>query len=136
MQNAVYQFVTNFQSAVNPQLTKSVAQHDLVRTHTLIFQGSRFSFYLLMLLSVPLILHIQYVLSLWLVDVPDFTVYFIQWTMVYLLFDTQSRFLIISIMAIGKIRNYQIVVGGIKMLALPIVYVCFKLGIGPWLVFG
>lgn len=131
VQNAVYQFVTNFQSAVNPQLTKSVAQHDLVRTHTLIFQGSRFSFYLLMLLSVPLILHIQYVLSLWLVEVPDFTVYFIQWTMVYLLFDTQSRFLITSIMAVGKIRNYQIVVGGIKILALPIVYVCFKLGIGP-----
>lgn len=131
VQSAVYQFVTNFQSAVNPQLTKSVAQQSLARTHTLIFQGSRFSFYLLMLFCVPLILHTQYVLSLWLVEVPDFTVYFIQWTMVYLLFDTQSRFLITSLMATGKIRNYQIVVGGIKMLALPIVYVCFKLGIGP-----
>ncbi len=131
VQNAVYQFVTNFQSAVNPQLTKSVAQHDLVRIHALIFQGSRFSFYLLMLLSVPLILHTQYVLSLWLVEIPDYTVHFIQWTMVYLLFDTQSRFLVTSIMATGEIRNYQIVVGGVKLLALPIIYVCFKLGLGP-----
>ena len=70
-------------------------------------------------------------LSLWLVEIPDYTVHFIQWTMVYLLFDTQSRFLVTSIMATGEIRNYQIVVGGVKLLALPIIYVCFKLGLGP-----
>ena len=48
--HAVYQFITNFQTAVNPQLTMSVAQTDYKRTHTLIIQGSRFSFYLMCLM--------------------------------------------------------------------------------------
>ena len=129
--HAVYQFVSNFQTAVNPQLTMSVAQNDFNRTHTLIIQGGRFSFYMLCLFAVPLIVATPEVLSLWLVKVPDYTVEFVQWTLVYLLLDSLSRFLINSILAYGQIKTYQIVVGGTKLLVLPMVYVWLLLGGSP-----
>lgn len=131
VQNAVYQFVTNFQAAVTPQLTKSIAQDDKQRTFLLIFQGSRLSFYLLLLFSVPLIKSCHYVLSLWLVQVPAYAVEFVQWTMVYLLLDCLSRFLINAILANGNIRGYQVVVSCVKLLALPLAYIFFKIGWSP-----
>ncbi len=131
VQSAVGQFVSNFQAAVTPQLTKSIAQADLSRTHLLMFQGSRLSFYLLMIFSVPLMISCQFVLSLWLVEVPSYTIEFIRWTLMYMLMDTLSRFLINSILAIGKIRNYQVIVSSFKLLALPLAYVCFKNEWGP-----
>lgn len=129
--HAVYQFITNFQTAVNPQLTMSVAQTDFKRTHTLIIQGGRFSFYLMCIMSVPLIVVTPQVLSIWLVEVPAFTVEFVRWTLVYLLWDTLSRFLINAVLAYGKIKTYQIVVGGTKLLILPLVYIWLKMGGSP-----
>lgn len=129
--HAVYQFVTNFQTAVKPQLTMSVAQHDFNRTHTLIIQGGRFSFFMLSFISIPLIVETPEVLSLWLVKVPDYTIEFVRWTLVYLLLDSLSRFLIISILAYGQIKVYQLVVGGTKLLILPLVYIWLLLGGSP-----
>ena len=129
--HAVYQFITNFQTAVNPQLTMSVAQTDYKRTHTLIIQGSRFSFYLMCLMSIPLIIVTPQVLSIWLTEVPEYTVEFVRWTLVYLLWDTLSRFLINAILAYGKIKTYQIVAGGTKFLVLPVAYIWLKLGGSP-----
>ena len=128
---AVYQFVSNFQTAVNPQLTMSVAQHDFKRTHTLIIVGGRFSFFLLCIFAVPLIVATPEVLSLWLHQVPDYTVEFVRWTFVYLLLDSLSRFLINSVLAYGQIKVYQIVVGGTKLLILPLVYIWVCLGGSP-----
>ena len=136
IQTGVYQFVTNFQTAVTPQITKSVAQNNYERTHTLIMQGGRFSFFLLTLFAVPIIIATPQLLSLWLVEVPQFTVEFVRWTMIYLLWDSLSRFLINTILAHGKIRNYEIVVGGTKLLALPLAYIWLKFGgsalVGIW----
>ena len=129
--HALTQFVHNFQTAVNPQLTKSVAQTDLNRTHFLIMQGGRFSFFLLCLFAIPVLTVTPQLLSLWLVDVPKWSVEFIRWTMIYMLWDTLSRFLINSILATGKIRNYQITVGSTKLLALPMAYIWLKLGGNP-----
>ena len=131
VESAIFQFVSNFQTAVNPQLTKSVAQGDFFRTHTLIIQGGRFSFYLLTLLSVPIIIDTHRILSIWLVEIPLFTVEFVRWTIIYLLWDTLSRFLINTILAYGKIRNYELIVGGIKLMVLPLAYIWLKFGGSP-----
>lgn len=131
VQSAVYQFVTNFQTALSPQLTMSIAQNDYARNHTLVIQGSRFSFYLLTFFSIPFLLQTQELLALWLGKVPDYTVVFVQWTFIYLQLDCLSRCLIKSILAYGKIRNYQILVGGTKLLVLPIVWVVLYWGGHP-----
>lgn len=140
VQNAVTQFVTNFQTAVNPQLTKSIATQDYERNHVLIIQGGRFSFFLMSLFSVPLIMSCGGILKLWLKEVPDWTEAFIQWTMIYCLWDSISRFLINTILAIGKLRNYELLVGGTKLLCFPLVWIWLALGgsplVGIWVNIG
>lgn len=126
VQHAVMLLVQNFQTAVKPQLTKAVAQNDFERAFFLINQGSRFSFYLLTLMAVPVIIVTPDILSIWLKTVPEYTVEFIRWTLIYLLLDTQSRFHIHAILSTGKIRNYEILVGGTKLLAIPLVLLFLK----------
>ena len=131
VQHGVMLFVKNFQTAVNPQLTKSIASKDYIRSHTLIFQGGRFSFYLLSVFAVPLLICTNEILELWLEKVPEWSADLTRFTLVYFLFDVLSRFLINSILATGNIRNYELIVGGIKLLALPLTYVFLLMGGNP-----
>lgn len=123
VQTAVTMFVSNFVTALNPQLTKSIAAKDDGRRDFLIFNGARLSFFLYSLFIIPLLIVVPQVLAIWLVDVPEFTVEFVRWLLLYSLLDSLSRLLIVSILANGKIRNYQIVVGTIKLLAMPVSYI-------------
>lgn len=131
VQGAIFQFISNFQAAVRPQLTKSIAQNEYNRTYDLIMQGSRFSFYLMTFFSIPIFVNIEGILELWLTEVPPYSVELIRWTLIYLLWDTLSRFLIHSILSTGEIRNYQLLAGGTKLLAIPMAYACLKLGASP-----
>jgi len=129
--NAIYQFVGNFQTAVIPQVTKSVAQNDLTRTYSLVCNTSRYSFMLLSLFAVPIMFCIDTILGIWLTTVPDWSAAFIRLTLVYLLCDTMSRLLVNTVLASGNIKNYQIVVAGTKFLALPLCYIILKMGGNP-----
>lgn len=131
VQNAVLQFVTSFQTAVNPQLTKSVATKDFNRTCNLIYQGGRFSFFLLSVFTIPILLNTNEILSLWLVNVPVYAVAFVQLTFIYQLMDVLSRFMINTILATGDIKKYQIIAGSTKLLALPLTYVFLACGGSP-----
>ena len=131
VQAAVFQFITNFQTAVTPQITKSVAQGDYTRTHELECQGAKFSFYLLTFLSVPILISIHEILDLWLYEVPMYTDVLIFWSFMVMLNESLNRFLINAIMATGKIKTYQIVVAGTKLLVLPITYVVLLCGGDP-----
>lgn len=123
VQTAVTMFVANFVTALNPQLTKSIAAKDNERRDFLIYYGAQLSFYLYSLFVIPLLVVIPQVLSLWLVVVPEFTSDFVRWLLVYSLLDSLSRLLVNSILANGTIKNYQIIVGTIKLLAMPISFV-------------
>lgn len=129
--NAIYQFVGNFQTAVNPQITKSVASGDIGRCQELVFNASRYSFLMLSIFVVPIMITIDSVLDFWLTTVPSWSATFIRLTFIYLLCETMSRLLINSLLANGVIRNYQIVVAGTKFLALPICFVVLKFGGNP-----
>ena len=126
--HAVNAFVQNFTTAINPQITKSFAKGDNAYMMDLLFKGSRFSFYLLSLISIPILIKTQYILSLWLGSVPEHTAFFVQLILLYSLNESLSTPLITAMLATGNIRNYQIVVGGLQLLNVPISYLCFKLG--------
>ena len=129
--NAVTGFVTNFMTALNPQITKSYASGDREYMMTLIFQGARLSFYMLLLLSLPILMNTHYILVLWLKLVPEHAVLFVQLMLVFTMSEAISNPLVTAMLATGKIRNYQIVVGGLQMMNLPISYVCLRLGCIP-----
>ncbi|MGB3343730.1 MAG: oligosaccharide flippase family protein [Aequorivita sp.] len=135
VQGAISGFVQNFQVAVNPQLVKKYAQGDLKRTQSLIFHSAKFSFYLLLVLSIPVIINTQYILSLWLETVPQYSVNFVRLSLIYILIDSISYSLIIAIQATGKIKKYQIIIGTLIFMNLPISYVLLKLNYPPESVF-
>lgn len=131
LNGAVQGFVTNFMTAVNPQITKSYAAGEYSYMFTLVRKSSRMSFYLLLMLVMPLILNTEVVLGVWLKDVPAHTTLFVQLFLVFALSESLSNPMITAMLATGRIRNYQLVVGGIQLLNIPISYICLKMGAIP-----
>lgn len=129
--NAIQGFVNNFMLALNPQITKSYAANNHEYMMTLIFQGARFSFYLLLLLSLPILLNTHYILEMWLKTVPDHSVLFVQLILILAMSESISYPISTAIQASGKIRNYQLLVGGVQLLNFPISYILLSLGYYP-----
>ena len=128
--NAISGFVTNFMTALNPQITKSYVAGDRDYMMTLIYQGARLSFYML-LLSLPVLVNSHYILSLWLKFVPDHAVLFVQLVLVFAMSESISNPLITAMLATGKIRNYQLIVGGLQLMNLPVSYILLRMGVFP-----
>lgn len=135
IQGVVTGFVGNFQMALNPQITKSYAIDDMKRMHSLIFASSKYSFFLLLFIALPIMIETQTILTLWLKIVPEHTVWFVRLILCILLIDTLSNPLMISAQAVGRVKVYQSVVGGLLLLILPIAYVALRLGGNPETVF-
>lgn len=129
--NAINGFVINFMMALNPQITKSYASGDRDYMMRLIYQGARLSFYMLLLLSLPVLINTHYILVLWLKIVPEHAVNFVQLILIFAMCESISQPLITAMLATGKIRNYQLIVGGLQILNLPVSYVLLRLGCFP-----
>jgi O-antigen/teichoic acid export membrane protein len=129
--SAINGFVSNFQMAMNPQIVKSYAVNDKTYMHQLIFQGSKYSFFLLFLLSLPVLLETETILSLWLKIVPEYTVLFCRLVLINTLIDCISGTLMTAAQASGIIKKYQAIVGGLLLMILPISYLFLKIGFPP-----
>lgn len=132
---AVGQFLSSFQTAFNPQLVKSYATGDKDYFMSLIFKSSKFSYYLMLIISLPTIINCDFFLRIWLGEVPEYAVKFSQLMLIFLLFDAISGPLWISVQATGKIKNYQLLMASLIMLNLPITYLLLKFGCSPVYVF-
>ena len=131
VEGAVNGFVSNFQTALNPQIVKSYATNEIVHMHSLVFASCRYSFYLLFFLSLPICFEANTILKLWLGVVPNHTVAFLRITLLALLVNTQSNPLIVAAGATGSIKKYSLVVGTILLFNLPVVYICLLWGAPP-----
>lgn len=128
---AVSSFTGGFMTALNPQITKSYAIKDNEYLMFLVERGSRFSFYILMILAFPIIIETEYILSLWLVNYPDHSVNFVRLVLLMSLFEAISNTLITLQLATGKIRNYQLAVGGVLLLNFPLSYIALRIQLPP-----
>ena len=135
VQTTVQQFVGNFQMALNPQITKNYASGNLEQMHSLMFRSACFSFLLLFFISLPVLLETEFVLTLWLKTVPDNAVVFSQIMICISLVFTTANPCMIANQATGKVKVYQMVVGGILLTILPISYIVLKLGAPAYSVF-
>jgi O-antigen/teichoic acid export membrane protein len=129
--NIVQSFVRNFMTALNPQITKSYAAGDFEYMHKLVFAGAKYSFFLMMFFTIPILLETDLILELWLDIVPDYTVVFVRLTLLSSMCVILGNTLITSILATGKIRNYELVIGGMALSVFPITWMAFKLGASP-----
>jgi O-antigen/teichoic acid export membrane protein len=128
---AVSRFVTNFQVALNPQIIKTYANHDWTETMKLVYRGTRFSFYMLLILSLPIIIEMDKILHIWLKEVPGYTTIFCQLTLMTSIVTCITNLLAQIARAYGKIRNYQIVVSFVLFLNFPLSFLALKLGLSP-----
>lgn len=125
---AIIQFVTNFTTALNPQITKSYAVGDYDRMRNLIYKGSRFSFYLLFLIAMPILIETPTILKLWLNVVPEYAVIFVRYTLVISLISVLTTSLFVVVMATGNIKKYQLVIGSIALSTFLLTYLSYRLG--------
>ena len=128
---AVGSFVNNFTTALNPTIIKSYASAQKDYMMSLIYQGAKYTYFLVLLFALPLILETEYVTKLWLGQTPDFSVPFIQLMLMHTLIESLSKTIMAGTHASGKIRKYQFVVGSMQIVILPVSYVVLLLGFSP-----
>ena len=135
VQGTVQAFVTNFQMAVNPQIIKHYAAGNKEECLKLIFQSAKFSYFLIFIIACPIIFNIDFILELWLKNPPKYTSIFVNLCLINLLIDCISGPLMIGAQATGNIKWYQIIVGTLIFLNLPIAYILLKIYKSPELIY-
>lgn len=131
VQNAVYGFANNFQAAVIPQIIKSYAKEDYDRMHQLVIASSKYSFFLMLLLSLPLILEADFLLHIWLVEVPPHTVNFVRLILSIITIQCLSGPIITANNATGKIKWVQILTCSVMIISLLACYLVLYCGSIP-----
>lgn len=129
--SAVTAFVGNFTTALNPQITKSYASDNRDYMYNLMFRGAKFSFFLLLIFAVPIICETDFILYIWLKTPPLYAINFVRLAIVVSMIHVLSNTMITAMLATGNIKKYQIIVGGLGMLVLPIVWGAFMIGLPP-----
>lgn len=135
VQSVVQQFAHNLQTAINPQITKSYAIGELKTMRDLVYRCSRYTFFLLIIISLPIFLETDLLLQLWLTTVPEWTVTFTRIMLCVIMVDSVAAPLMTSSAATGNVKLYQTVIGGTMLLIVPVSYIFLKLGYNPSVVF-
>ena len=127
----VNQFARSFITAVDPQITKYYASEKKEQMMTLVFRSSKVSYFLMLILTMPILLEAHFILSIWLKQVPDYTFIFTVLIITIALIDSLSYPLMTAAQATGDIKKYQLIVGGALLLNLPISYLFLRLNYPP-----
>lgn len=136
VQSAVSQFAGNFQMAINPQITKTYATGKIEETYKLIYRSSRFTFCLLLILCLPIIVETPAILGLWLKEVPDYSVSFVRFLLIITLVQQSANPLATTVAATGKVRKCEFIIGTLMLIIVPLAYVALKMGGQPWAVYA
>lgn len=127
VQGTIQRFCISFQLAVNPQMTKAYAQGEYVHMHELLIVSSKFSFFLLLFLSIPVMLEADVILHVWLGTVPEHTVSFLRLVLCVGLLTSLSNPIINSVHAVGVLKKFQLIEGSMLLLIVPVAYLLLKL---------
>lgn len=132
---AVMQMGSNFYSAVRPQVTKLYAQNNHKEMFELMFWSSRMSFFLILIISLPIVVKCRFIINLWLGIVPEYSVSFIQIIVWISAVDAMANPLMTAAHSTGKNALYQTLVGCTIMLNIPLSYLFLKCNYPPTIVF-
>ena len=133
---AVQTLISSFQQSMNPQITKRYAAGDRKSMMALVRAGSKYSFLLLLICFVPILVRPEYILKLWLGNVPEYAAEFLVMAVSMALVSSMDGTLNTAMQATGNIKVFQITVSIIMCLDIPLSYILLSLGIEPYLVTG
>lgn len=128
VEGVVRQFVTNFTTALNPQITKSYASGNMDYMYTLVCRGAKYSYFLMLIFAVPFMFEADIILKLWLNNVPEYTPIFLRLTMIGTLCDLLGNSTANACWATGRVKKYYLWVGSIGSLVFFISYGLFAIG--------
>ncbi len=128
----VLMFARNLGQAAIPQITKSVSSENSERTTTLVTYISKYTCFLMLLPALPILLETDFLLRLWLGNLPPYTVLFCQLLIFIAIIESLSSGIPAVIQATGKIKFFMLIIGLISLLGLPVAYILFKLGYPPY----
>ena len=131
VQSVLASFANNFLLTIKPQVVKKYAAGQINSMINLVMVSSKMAFALVLFFSLPLILENEFVLKLWLKNVPQYAVEFCQFSLIINLFAAMFTPILYSIHAIGRVKFMSIVSGTIYMLSLPLTYLFLKMGGTP-----
>lgn len=135
VEGGLLQFVNSFTTAINPQITKSYALNELNELHLLICRGSKFSFFIMLIMAVPVIIESDILLNIWLKEVPLYSSTFLKLVVIYSLLTSLSNSMATGILATGKIKRYQTEMGLGSFFVFPLSWLAFYLGAPAYLTY-
>lgn len=124
-------FVNNFTTAINPQITQSYASGDHDYLKILLFRGTKFSFFIMWIISLPLLLETDFVVKLWLGTYPDYTIIFIRLALAAHIISILEVILAMGIRATGKITWYQLSFSFLEFISFGLAYILLHRGLSP-----
>ncbi len=124
----IMQFVNNFTVAISPQITKNYAAGKKQEMFTLVCRGAKFSYFLIFLIGLPVILEANYVMSLWLVEVPEHAVVFLQLSIIGLMVNLLGGTGYTACQATGNLKRYVIWLSTVGCFVFPLTWIAFELG--------
>lgn len=136
VQGAIMSFALNIVQAFRPQIVKSYANGDTSRMCTLIIKSSQYTTILLLLFTIPLCMEIDFVLGLWLKEVPNYASIFCIYTLVFNIFTNLAGCVVYGIHATGKVKRVSIFNGTVYLLVIPVSYISYKFGGQPQIAFA
>lgn len=133
VENAVNMFVNNFTVALNPQITKSYAAENMEYMHELVCKGAKYSFFILYIAALPILVETHFILILWLKQIPEYATIFTRLAIYVSLVSVLSQTLVTSMLATGRIKTYQIIISSLSYSIFIFPYICFKMGFAPYI---
>ena len=131
---AANQFIQNFRTAANPQIVKRLASGNIQGSKALLLSSTKYSYFMMLALCLPICLLTEPLLKLWLGDIPEYTVIFLQLTIITSLFQVFDNSFYTALYAVGRIKENALISPMLGILTFPITYFLFKLGHSPIIV--
>ena len=128
VESVIVQFVSNFTTALNPQVTKSYASGNLDYMHSLVYKGTKFSYYLILIMALPFMFEAEFVLKLWLGEYPEEAPLFLRLAIIATMVDRLGNTTAVAAWATGNIKKYYIIVSATIIFDFPLTYIAYKIG--------
>lgn len=135
VQAALNGFAANVTIAMKPQIIKSYASGDYQHMANLLFRGAKLSFFIIFFISLPVLIETNFILNVWLTNVPEYTVWICRWTLIFILFSNMSTILVSGVHATGYMLGPSLINGTLYLSVVPITYIFFKNGSNVYLPF-
>lgn len=128
----VSMFTHSIAQAVVPQITKSYSAGDQIRSKKLVAFSSKYSFFFMLIPLLPIMLEIDFMLNLWLTEVPDYTTSFVRIMLIQSLIGTISSGIPTIVQASGKVAYFTIFTSITMLICLPLAYYFYSIGYPPY----